>query len=112
MACSRCEADPQPKGYLNPRQCAFTDDGEFTPDNWNCATIDQLLAYPHDRRCINDETIDVIPIMIDDDGFSDIGGWIVLTRYKYRGKTSAAINIGDFYPPVNLTLDIAEIMCP
>jgi hypothetical protein len=102
MACRRCKEDLQPPLFASPRRCAFLDDGSFTPDNWNCATVEALLridAVPTLEGC--DESLDVV-------SGRDYGGFLVLTRYKHRGKTSSAVHVGDFWPPRPLTLAVAE----
>lgn len=103
MACDRCLADPQPKHFGNPRRCAFTPEGVFTPDNWNCATIQALLEL---ARTVNHEGNDESMQMLYVDP-KETRGWLVITRYKYRGKTSAAVVVGD-QDPVVLTLSVAE----
>ena len=122
-ACPRCEADPQPQNFGSPRNCAFKrdrladgsmlivpSDYSFTPDNWQCATMTALIdAYDRDRKKViygHDESMNIIPC--DPDADSDYGGWIVLTRYKSRGKVSSAVHVGDFYPPRPLTVALAE----
>lgn len=100
--CSRCAADRRPRNFGNDRSCAFTADGTFTPDNWNCATLEAVSLRFHEENIRrSDESVQVI-------AGDDYGGFIVLSRYKNRGCTSAAILIGDFFPPQLLTLRIAE----
>lgn len=109
MACSRCLADPQPTGYRDPRECAFDSEGNFTPDNWNCATLNLLSNAERFERTLYgcDESVQTIPVPYDDD-LSITDGFIVLTRYKHRGKISAAVWMGDFWPIKPLTLEVAE----
>lgn len=118
--CPRCAADPQPSGedwtFGSPRRCAFNEDGTFTSENWQCATLEELLAHRGDcwtrgPGCPrgthihgDDESLDVFPVL--DEGESC--GWIVLTRYKHRGKTSTATRI-DSYESRPLTFADAEI---
>lgn len=109
MSCHRCAADPQPPNYGSPRRCAFDDEGNFTKENWSCATIDALLLWTDggrpDWRVVEvsgiDETLHVIR-------GNDWGGFIVLGRYKHRGCTSSAIVTGDMWPVQPLTLEIAN----
>ena len=111
MACHRCEADRQPPGFGDPRKCAFLDDGTFTPENWNCATLEALTGEDSSERPwpqwrtteVNgmDESLQVV-------AGSDYGGFLVLTRYKHRGRTSSAVHVGDFWPARPLTLRVAE----
>lgn len=90
--CPRCAADPQPANFGNPRRCAFLEDGSFTPENWNCATLDALLdimatSFDHDG---DDESFQ--GILCDP---NEARGWILMARYKHRGCTSSAIHFGD-----------------
>lgn len=103
MSCTRCLADPQPASFASARNCAFDGDGDFKHDNWNCATIEALLEFTINYIYGEDESMQVIPI----DG-GDHGGFIVLTRYKRRGKTSSGVWVGDFWPAKRLTLDVAN----
>lgn len=114
MACRRCVADPQPSGegwtFGSPRGCAFDDDGQFTHANWNCATIEALLDFRVAQHFGSDESLDLIPFLTDvwGRGYAETDGWIVLTRYKRRGKTSSAVRVGDWWPAQPLTLADAE----
>lgn len=103
MSCPRCQADPHPAPFESPRRCAFTEAGEFSPDNWNCATIDALLFQASHEIDGTDESMQITYA----NGSQDYGGFIVLTRYKHRGCTSSAVHVGDFWPTVPLTLDRA-----
>ena len=110
VSCFRCLADPQPPDFGSPRRCAFDGAGQFTPDNWNCATVEAL--YQHGDRRIerlygNDESLDVFAAMDPDDAPCTRGWWIV-TRYKSRGRTSSCVYVGDFWPPVPATLAAIE----
>jgi hypothetical protein len=103
------------------RSCAFDADGAFTPDNWNCGTIEALMALglepDGDSIYATDETMQIIrvseavefpePPDWNPDHFEQ-AGWIVLTRYKRRGKTTSAMHVGDFWPARPLTLQVAE----
>jgi hypothetical protein len=115
MSCAHCRQDPQPPHFGNARKCAFDDDGYFTPDNWNCATMAKLLeaAAPAPRADEavqdtvvalygNDESMHVVMCSEED------GGWIVVTRYKMRGRTSSAVWVGDFYPSRLVTQALVE----
>ena len=105
MACDRCEADPQPKNFGSPRQCAFDEAGNFTPKNWNCVTLNLLSGSEDDYHVVvaggEDETLEACYS-------GHFGGWIILTRYKHRGCTSSAIHVGDFFPPRPVTLELVE----
>ncbi len=118
--CARCEADPQPKDFGSPRGCAFKADTfgadpstiPFNEDNWNCATITALLdAYDPDRRKTiygDDESMQIVPVYEQGEYGWNARGWIVLTRYKSRGKVSSAVHVGDFYQPREVTLKLVE----
>jgi hypothetical protein len=122
MPCSRCLADPQPKSFLSPRQCAFDDAGNFTPHNWQCLTLaalPRLGAFKpgiwgrYDQLRLNDSSsVELIlaypPRPTDDDSGDAWYGFIVLTRYKNRGRCNSAVHVGDFWPPEPLTLALAE----
>lgn len=111
MACSRCIADPQPEGFGSPRQCAFDDAGDFTPENWNCETINVLLGDKPTEVHGDDERCEVTPTWMDDEddaGHHTYGGWIVTTRYKRRGRTDSMIYVGQFHPPRPVTLAFVE----
>lgn len=103
--CPQCEADPQPADCVDPRNCAFDEAGTFTPDNWNCATIVELCAglSDDDEHHGDNESMQIIPVRFHD----WTRGWIVLTRYKHRGRTSSAMHVGDFWPAVPLTYALA-----
>lgn len=40
-------------------------------------------------------------------GMEGVGGWIVLNRYKSRGRWTSALHLGD-HPPRRLTLQLVE----
>lgn len=118
--CARCEADPIP-AHSGPRQCAFDERGRFTPDNWRCATLDALTRVPWldvmQAAWVygQDESLQPIPAFVlqtdpDDPSYTMSGseGFIVLSRYKTRGKVSSAMHVGDFWPAKPLTLAFAE----
>jgi hypothetical protein len=109
--CHRCLADPQPDGFDSPRRCAFLENGQFTPDNWNCATISALIDRERDAcgdRDVdhygNDESMQIICYTHTE----GTDGFIVFNRYKQRGCTSSAMHVGDFWPARPLTLSLAE----
>lgn len=97
--CQRCEADPQPENFGSPRNCAFDEQGVFTSDNWNCATLDALLAHQQgDEHYGEDEHMEVVSVRVrwtDENGYDESGtdGWIVTARYKHRGCTSNAAHV-------------------
>lgn len=69
-----------------------------------CATV-----HEGDEHLGDNESMQVIQARFsDEDDWSATHGWIVLTRYKHRGRTSAAMHIGDFWPSVPLTYELAN----
>lgn len=107
--CPRCTADPQPKNFKSPRKCAFLVDGSFTPDNWNCAT---LLAVEECGSCDPhygfDETTYVEPFYVETLGGRSTSGFLATSKYKQRGCVSSIVWVGDFWPPRQVTLAVAE----
>lgn len=101
--CPRCAADPRPRHFASDRRCAFLADGAFTPHNWNCATLDAVMAVRAGCEELegSDESMQIVYS-------GDYGGWLVFTRYKHRGCTSSAMHVGDFYPPQVVTLKLVE----
>lgn len=103
MPCSRCAADPQPAGLLQPRSCAF-ESGVFNPDNWQCATMLRLLlttthVYHEDDENLTASSCD----------FGKFFGLLVLQQYKYRGCIQGAIIFNTSAGGhMELTLDLAE----
>lgn len=103
--CPRCEADPQPENFGDRRKCAFDAEGKFTPDNWNCATLNAMIGDAETTTVTgSDEQFEYTPGWED----GETHGWVITTRYKRRGCTSSAIYVGDFFPPEPLTLERAE----
>lgn len=116
MTCTGCRREPTlPYAESSVRRCAFFEDGTFNPDNWRCATVDALerlvdRAYVEDGTVFGfDESLQLVPVRyVNETGFTTSRGWLVLTRYKTRGKLSSAAWVGDFWFPESLTLQIAE----
>jgi hypothetical protein len=107
--CPRCAADPQPKNFKSPRKCAFLADGSFTSDNWMCATliaVEERGSY--DPHYGFDETAYVEPFYVQTLAGKSTSGFLVVTKYKQRGCVSSAVWVGDFYPPRQVTLAVAE----
>lgn len=84
-------------------KCAFDEFGNFNNDNWNCATMNQLREYAMDLCNVTrmDElgcTIGYVPLNLDylkdDVDYENLdNGFIVMTWYKFRGRTNGAIFI-------------------
>lgn len=86
MTCVLCKTSPSSK-------CAFDNHGKFTPNNWNCVTMNRIR-----------QAMDSIDMVIKDDlEYGSIGtlpvacegytGAIVAMWYKDRGRTEKAVFI-------------------
>jgi len=87
-ACPACEADPHPRGFAQPRKCAWPGP-DFDPANWNCATMNLVRQVAEDAGVTfrgDDQTLCVL------DGEA---GWLVLCWYKRRGRTSVCLWVDD-----------------
>ena len=95
--CDACVNDPKPNNFNFRRRCAFTH-GDFNSDNWNCATMSELLQvmyHDDDTTTLycDDETLMIWPIK-PDEGF---GYWIIVGCYKTRGRVDTfAIHGSDY----------------
>ncbi len=91
MACEYCEARVKDWRGDDPK-CAFAMRNilgyfPFNPDNWNCAAVNQLWDLAEKRDGILyglDCTAAMFTLSDDIDG-----DFLVLTRYKRRGKIDA-----------------------
>ncbi len=62
--------------------CAFTLEGKFIKDNWNCILLDKLRELGESNEVwSNDEHCTVIGFGAEDSRFA------ILSYYKHRGKT-------------------------
>lgn len=97
-ACPRCKTAPK---NASPRECAFTGYA-FSDDNWNCATMNTLRALVEQeglRVYGEDESLGVIRCP------DSIGGFLVLSWYKDRGRTSVAQFVSSMgVEPLTLTI--------
>jgi len=102
LGCPRCLARGQTwKG--DPPRCAFVN-GQFIPDNWNCATMNALRRLVEQDTVTNDQHCAVLPLPGE---FEPEGDFIVLGWYKSRGSTEyAAVLFEEEMLP--LTLKIAD----
>lgn len=111
--CPRCKARGKTWQGSDPR-CAFDADGEFLPDNWNCATMSALRSVPRIESYCQDHTLGVIalPEFEDPEMIEEIEdprpNFLVLHWYKRRGATPLAqvVYMGHVIEP--LTLELAE----
>jgi hypothetical protein len=104
MTCKLCSTDTHPQNFAEPRKCAFDDAGQFTPNNWRCATMDKLrdLAREWGYTCRDDDYAGSIGVIASYDGY------IVMTWYKQRGKVGSAVVMADDEPTALLSLKVAE----
>lgn len=119
MPCSRCIADPQPQNFGSPRRCAFDENGRFISANWRCATMDALAEHEIAEHGGDDESMQIIRVPVrwvteiyfGGDGIDEsesTHGFVVLNRYKHRGRCTSAMHVGDFWPAKAFTLELAE----
>lgn len=80
-ACPRCVERGQTWSGGAPR-CAFTDDGRFGADNWNCATMNELRDHAENDAVWSE---DQHAALLAYDGCFIVLGW-----YKSRGTTEYA----------------------
>jgi hypothetical protein len=100
MACKLCNERGKTWNGDDP-VCAF-ENGVFSNDNWNCATMNKLRniseeldkSMRHDMSC---GSIGYVPMDNDytTDDFDTFGGYIVMTWYKERGRTGNAVFMTD-----------------
>lgn len=81
------------------RNCAFDSCGNFTNDNWNCATMSDLRSLSEVKQVVNfnnrdDNSAGSIGVVIIPDNL-DFRGYLIMTWYKSRGKCSTALIIND-----------------
>ncbi len=103
--CKACELRGKTWSGSDPI-CGFETSNYFDADNWNCATLNRLRDIAERRGTISiieDTSLAVLPIMAE-----DLDGWIVLSWYKSRGRTSSARFMFDM-TDIPLTIEIAEL---
>lgn len=113
MACRLCEERGKDWNGDDP-VCAF-EDNEFSSDNWNCATMNELRSISEEvgmgwRDDLSCGSIGYVPMDNDyaPDDFETNGGYIVMTWYKERGRTGNAVFMTDD-ETVPLTIKHAEV---
>jgi len=102
MTCKLCQERGKTWDGADP-QCAFESD-VFSPDNWNCATMNTLRDIAESlgttmHRDLDDASIGYVPL--GDDG--EYSGYVVMTWYKNRGRTGNALIMWDDEPVEELT---------
>jgi hypothetical protein len=111
--CPRCR-DRGKTWSGDPPQCAFTIDGHFSADNWNCATMNALRLFAQEIYC-QDHTLGVIPAQeLEKDLEKDLDGslpnFLVLHWYKHRGACPLAQVVHMNHTISPLTLNWAELI--
>lgn len=123
MPCRLCIERGRPANFASDPQCGFDENGNFTTDNWMCATLLKLrelagegvLQYSleegqgthygaHWRA--GDTSLSVIetrhPVA------PEYVAWIVMSFYKTRGRTGQAWFFYENEPPRPVTIADAE----
>lgn len=105
MSCKLCQKRGKTWKGDDPK-CAF-ENGKFSSDNWACATMDELrgISMQLDLHYRDDDgagSFGAVPVVTDDDT-----GFVVMTWYKNRGRTSQAYVIWDIRGVSELTEEIA-----
>jgi hypothetical protein len=95
----------QPANFASRRKCAF-ESGEFSTDNWMCATMGALRdrAVFINRDDMQNASIAIVPMPDGGDTF----GYVVLTYYKDRGAVGRAVLMNDGDAPKVLAIMDAE----
>lgn len=75
--CYRCRTTPQ-NWSGDGRKCAFMD-GVFSPENWNCATVNGLRDMAKESVYNDDQNAALVSLIN--------GIYMVLSWYKSRGAT-------------------------
>lgn len=103
MSCNMCKERGQTWNGGAP-QCAFEDGGVFSPDNWNCATVNAIrdicyegqdLPYGVDYQYCEDQKYATIKT----DGIEDMPMALWVSWYKSRGGTEAMWLLDNYDPP-------------
>ena len=82
MTCRRCLERGKTTDRTDPK-CAF-ESGTFSPDNWDCGTMNALRERGEKTRSYcEDQSAALVPIFRE-------GRYIILGWYKNRGKTEYA----------------------
>lgn len=106
--CPRCQTRGKTWEGSDPR-CAFPA-GVFTPDNWNCATMNALrdLSDALDRSWRDDNAAASMGYVPIGDALDGASGYVVMSWYKSRGRTGQAWTMWDDDTPHLTTLAEAE----
>ena len=94
LICNRCKerySAGRPANFASDPQCGFDEEGQFTPDNWQCETLGQLrdaMASAANVVRSGETSVGVLPIDCD-------GRLVVLSWYKNRGATGQAVGMNE-----------------
>ena len=110
MTCKACMKRGKTWQGDDPR-CAFDERGNFTQDNWNCATINKLreltrLACGGFDYRDDDSAGTVYVLQIPE--IDEAQGYVIMTGYKNRGAIGNALIVFDGSEAKPLTLEAAE----
>lgn len=106
MTCNMCLERGKTWPGDDPK-CAFPSGGEFTEDNWNCATANAIRDIAESGRSdseaddvkrlyVGDQTCAIIALNNDYVGICDLDACsLYVTWYKRRGRTGGMWLIGD-----------------
>lgn len=108
--CKLCEEQAEYwENKVSKPECAFTN-GVFSSENWNCGTMNALRQRSYEletdfRDDMAAASIGYVPY--DDFHDDELGGYIVMTWYKNRGRTYNAMLLYDNEPIREVTEQIA-----
>lgn len=82
-----CEKRGKTWNGADPK-CGFRANGRFTPDNWNCATLNSLRTAIEDHERWHEDSYYW-------SGLIPNGGMLVVAHYKNRGCTDGVYRVED-----------------
>lgn len=122
LNCSRCIAAGETisERHQSPRGCGFNEKGDFTYDNYRCATLQALNGLlcndekiPSTKLFDQDEWVlttglsNFPDVVIGEGSVSPIA--LVLHQYKSRGRISGAwIVLDGGFTPIPLSIEMTE----
>jgi hypothetical protein len=106
MKCGMCKKRSKTWNGDDPK-CAF-ENGVFSPNNWNCATMNELRNIAEEIEMSHRYDLTVGSFGTVPWECNRSKGIVFMTWYKERGKTSNAIVMYDDEPVRKLTLKDAE----
>jgi len=107
MTCKMCLERGKTWNGTDPK-CAFPDGGKFSPENWNCATVNAIRDLCRQAEedspsvyCDDQWYCAIKTNGIDFEGESHLTLWI--SWYKHRGRTDAMWLLNEHDVPVRPT---------